>query len=67
MCILPMSFPYGGMENPIITFASPSIITGDKSGTYVVIHEMAHSWTGNLVICKNWSNFWMNEGFTVYL
>jgi leukotriene-A4 hydrolase len=66
ICILPRSFPYGGMENPIFTFASPSIITGDKSGTSVAVHEMAHSWTGNLISCKNWENFWMNEGFTVY-
>lgn len=67
ICILPRAFPYGGMENPIYTFASPSIITGDKSGTSVAIHEMAHSWTGNLISCKNWENMWMNEGFTVYL
>lgn len=66
ICILPRSFPYGGMENPIFTFASPSIITGDKSGTSVAVHEIAHSWTGNLISCRNWQNFWMNEGFTVY-
>ncbi len=65
--ILPPSFPYGGMENPLITFGSPSIIVGDKSNTRTVIHEMAHSWSGNLVSCKNWSNFWINEGITVYL
>lgn len=63
---MPRSFPYGGMENPIYTFASPSIITGDKSGTSVAVHEIAHSWTGNLISCRNWENFWMNEGFTVY-
>lgn len=66
VCILPRSFPYGGMENPIYTFASPSIITGDRSGTTVAVHEIAHSWTGNLISCRNWQNFWMNEGFTVY-
>lgn len=50
-----------------MTFASPSIIVGDKSNTNVVIHEMAHSWTGNLVTCKNWNSFWLNEGYTVFL
>lgn len=66
---MPPSFPLGGMENPLLTFASPSIITanGDKSGVSVVIHEMAHSWTGNLVTCANWQNLWLNEGFTVFL
>lgn len=65
--IMPPSFPFGGMENPLVTFASPSIITGDKSGVAVAIHEIAHSWTGNLVTCKNWRNLWINEGLTVYL
>lgn len=60
--ILPPSFPYGGMENPLLTFASPSIVVGDKSGTPVAIHEIAHSWTGNTVTCKDWSNTWINEG-----
>lgn len=60
--ILPPSFPFGGMENPLLTFASPSVIVGDKSGVSVAIHEMAHSWTGNTVTCINWSNFWLNEG-----
>ncbi len=55
------------MENPLLTFASPSIIVGDKSGAAVAIHEIAHSWTGNTVTCVNWSNFWINEGFTVFL
>lgn len=64
---MPPSFPFGGMENPLVTFASPSIIAGDKSGVSVAIHEIAHSWTGNYVTCKNWRNMWMNEGFTVYL
>ena len=57
---MPPSFPFGGMENPHVTFASPSIIVGDKSNTNVIIHEMAHSWTGNLVTCKDWDNFWLN-------
>jgi len=67
---LPPSFPFGGMENPLLTFASPSIIdlTGQsKSGVFVAIHEIAHSWTGNMVTCGNWSNLWLNEGFTVFL
>ena len=64
---LPPSFPYGGMENPLLTFVNPSIITGDKSNIDVVIHEIAHSWAGNLVTCKNWSHFWLNEGITMFL
>lgn len=64
--ILPPSFPFGGMENPLLTFASPTIITGDKSQVYVATHEIAHSWTGNEVTCENWSNMWLNEGFTVF-
>lgn len=54
------------MENPLLTFASPTIITGDRSQVYVAIHEIAHSWTGNQVTLENWSNMWMNEGFTVF-
>jgi len=64
--VLPPSFPYGGMENPLLTFASPTIIVGDGSQVYVATHEIAHSWTGNEVTCKDWSNMWMNEGFTVF-
>jgi len=66
---MPPSFPIGGMENPLLTFASPSIITksGDKSGITVAIHEIAHSWTGNTVTCANWRNLWLNEGFTVFM
>jgi len=63
---LPPSFPMGGMENPLLTFASPTIITSDKSQVYVATHEIAHSWTGNDVTCENWSNLWLNEGFTVF-
>lgn len=55
------------MENPLLTFASPSIIVGDKSNVAVAIHEIAHSWTGNLVTNQNWKNFWLNEGFTRFL
>lgn len=64
--VLPPSFPMGGMENPLLTFASPTIITADKSQVYVATHEIAHSWTGNQITCENWSNFWLNEGFTVF-
>lgn len=64
--ILPKSFPMGGMENPLLTFASPTIITPDKSQVDVATHEIAHSWTGNEVTCENWSNMWLNEGFTVF-
>lgn len=57
------------MENPLLTFASPSIISSDgkPSGVTVAVHEIAHSWTGNMVTCGNWSNMWINEGFTVFL
>lgn len=54
------------MENPLLTFASPTIITEDKSQVYVATHEIMHSWTGNLVTNQNWENFWLNEGFTVF-
>jgi aminopeptidase N len=64
--VLPPSFPFGGMENPLLTFASPTIIVGDKSQVDVATHEIAHSWTGNLVTNRNWENFWLNEGFTVF-
>ena len=64
--VLPASFPFGGMENPLLTFASPTIIVGDKSQVYVATHEIAHSWTGNDVTCRDWSNMWLNEGFTVF-
>lgn len=65
--VLPPSFPMGGMENPLLTFASPTIIVGDFSQVYVATHEIAHSWTGNSVTCQNWESFWLNEGFTVFL
>jgi aminopeptidase N len=65
--VLPPSFPYGGMENPTLTFATPSIIAGDRSLVNVVAHELAHSWSGNLVTNANWNDFWLNEGFTTYI
>lgn len=64
--VLPPSFPIGGMENPLLTFASPTIIVGDGSQVYVATHEICHSWTGNDVTCENWSNMWLNEGFTTF-
>ncbi len=64
--VLPPSFPYGGMENPRLTFASPTLIAGDKSLTSLIAHELAHSWSGNLVTNATWDDFWLNEGFTVY-
>ncbi|MEZ4739608.1 MAG: M1 family metallopeptidase [Flavobacteriales bacterium] len=64
--VLPPSFPFGGMENPRLTFATPTIIAGDRSLTALVAHELAHSWSGNLVTNATWNDFWLNEGFTVY-
>lgn len=64
--ILPPSFPFGGMENPRLTFATPTIIAGDKSLVSLIAHELAHSWSGNLVTNATWDDFWLNEGFTVY-
>ena len=67
LLILPSSFPFGGMENPTLTFLTPSLITGDRSLASVVAHEISHSWTGNLVTNENWPDFWINEGFTMFL
>lgn len=66
LLILPPSFPYGGMENPRLTFATPTVIAGDKSLVSLVAHELAHSWSGNLVTNATWRDFWLNEGFTTY-
>jgi leukotriene-A4 hydrolase len=66
LLVMPPSFPYGGMENPRLTFLTPALITGDKSQVSVVLHELAHSWTGNLVTNANAEHFWLNEGFTVF-
>lgn len=64
--VLPPSFPFGGMENPRLTFATPTIIAGDKSLTSLIVHELAHAWSGNLVTNASWDDFWLNEGVTVY-
>lgn len=65
--VLPPSFPFGGMENPRLTFATPTIIAGDRSLTSLIAHELAHSWSGNLATNATWNDFWLNEGFTVYI
>ncbi|KAH7045430.1 peptidase family M1-domain-containing protein [Linnemannia elongata] len=67
LLVLPASFPYGGMENPCLTFVTPSLLAGDRSLVDVVAHEIAHSWMGNLVTTENWEHFWLNEGFTVFV
>ncbi|TSC20347.1 M1 family metallopeptidase [Corallococcus sp. Z5C101001] len=66
LLLMPPSFPYGGMENPRLTFLTPTLIAGDKSLVNVVAHELAHSWTGNLVTNASAEHFWLNEGFTVF-
>lgn len=66
LIVLPPSFPFGGMENPRLTFCTPSVLAGDRSLTTIVAHELAHSWSGNLVTNATWNDFWLNEGFTVY-
>ncbi|MGH8173324.1 MAG: M1 family metallopeptidase [Rhodanobacteraceae bacterium] len=65
--VLPPSFPYGGMENPCMTFATPTVIAGDKSLVSLIAHELAHSWSGNLVTNSGWRDMWLNEGFTSYV
>ncbi len=65
--VLPPSFPFGGMENPRLTFATPTILAGDRSLVSLVAHELAHSWSGNLVTNATWDDFWLNEGFTSYI
>ncbi len=64
--VLPPGFPLGGMENPRLTFCTPTIIAGDRSLVSLIAHELAHSWSGNLVTNATWNDFWLNEGFTVY-
>lgn len=65
--VLPASFPYGGMENPVFTFATPTIVSGDRENVDVIAHELSHSWSGNLVSNCSWEHFWLNEGWTTYL
>ncbi len=67
LLVLPPSFPFGGMENPRLSFMTPTLIAGDKSLTNVVAHEISHSWSGNLVTNANWRDAWLNEGFTSYV
>ncbi|SHH69666.1 M1 family metallopeptidase [Massilia sp. CF038] len=67
MLVLPPSFPFGGMENPRLTFLSPTMIAGDRSLNDLIAHELAHSWSGNLVTNASWKHFWLNEGFTEYV
>jgi len=67
LLVLPPSFPFGGMENPCLTFTTPTVLAGDRSLVSLVAHELAHSWSGNLVTNATWSDFWLNEGFTVYV
>jgi len=67
IAILLPNYPMGAMEHPLLTTASPYLIVGDKSKVWVANHEVAHSWTGNLVTGMNWQNFWLNEGFDVFL
>lgn len=66
MIVLPPAFPFGGMENPRLTFLTPTMIAGDKSLVALIAHELAHSWSGNLVTNAAWADFWLNEGFTSY-
>ncbi len=66
LIVMPPSFPFGGMENPRLTFVTPTVIVGDRSLTSLIAHELAHSWSGNLVTNATWDDFWLNEGFTVY-
>ena len=66
LLIMPHSFAFGGMENPRLSFISPSIVAGDRSLVAVIVHELAHSWSGNLVTGATWNDFWLNEGFTTY-
>lgn len=67
LLILPPSFPYGGMENPRLSFITPTVIAGDRSLVALIAHELAHSWSGNLVTNDSWDSFWLNEGFTSYV
>jgi len=67
LLILPPSFPFGGMENPRLSFITPTVVAGDKSLVNLIAHELAHSWSGNLVTNESWQDLWLNEGFTSYV
>lgn len=67
LLILPPSFPFGGMENPRLSFITPTVLVGDKSLVSLIAHELAHSWSGNLVTNSSWKDIWLNEGFTSYV
>lgn len=67
LLILPSSFPFGGMENPRLSFITPTVITGDRSLVSLIAHELAHSWSGNLITNSNWNELWINEGFTNFV
>jgi leukotriene-A4 hydrolase len=67
LLVLPPSFPFGGMENPCLTFLTPTVIAGDRNLVSLIAHELAHSWSGNLVTNATWNDFWLNEGFTTYI
>lgn len=67
LLILPPSFPFGGMENPRLSFITPTVIAGDRSLDSLIAHELAHSWSGNLVTNARWCDLWLNEGFTSYI
>lgn len=67
LLVMPPSFPFGGMENPCITFVTPTVLAGDRSLVDVLAHEISHSWSGNLVTTKTFEHFWLNEGWTMFL
>ncbi|MDP4944678.1 MAG: M1 family metallopeptidase, partial [Alishewanella sp.] len=67
LLILPPSFPFGGMENPVLSFITPTVVAGDGSLVNLIAHELAHSWSGNLVTNATWQDLWLNEGFTSYV
>lgn len=67
LLVLPPSFPYGGMENPVYTYCTPTVVSGDRQNVDVIAHELSHSWSGNLVTAASWEHFWLNEGWTTYL
>ena len=67
LLVLPPSFPYGGMENPIVTYCTPTVVSGDRENVDVIAHELSHSYSGNLVTAASWEHFWLNEGWTTYL